>query len=39
MSIDLVMFMRWIGLLEVAAQPKPAPDLRGVWYADGEVPF
>jgi hypothetical protein len=39
MPADLVMFMRWIGLLEVAAQPKPAPDMRGVWYDDGEVPF
>jgi hypothetical protein len=39
MPVDLVVFMRWIGLLEVAAQPHPAPSVRGVWYRDGDVPF
>lgn len=39
MPADLVVFMRWIGLLEVAAQPIPVIDRRGVWYRDGEVPF
>ncbi len=35
MPPDLAAFLRWIGLLEAAAQPS----LRGVWYPDGEVPF
>lgn len=39
MPPDLVIFMRWIGLLEVAAQPKPAPCVKGQWYRDGDVPF
>ena len=39
MPADLVVFMRWIGLLEVAAQPQPAPCVKGKWYRDGDVPF
>jgi hypothetical protein len=39
MSAELVMFMRWIGLLETAAQPSPAPNMCGIWYDDGDVPF
>jgi hypothetical protein len=35
MPPDLVIFMKWIGLLETAAPIS----LRGVWYRDGEVPF
>jgi hypothetical protein len=37
MPPELVVFMRWIGLLEVAAQP--APCVKGKWYRDGDVPF
>ena len=36
---DLVAFMRFIGLLEVAAQPRPPINWAGTWYKDGEVPF
>jgi hypothetical protein len=39
MPPDLVIFMKWIGLLEVAAQTAPAPFARGAWYRDGDVPF
>lgn len=39
MPADLVIFMRWIGLLEVAAQPAPSPCMKGIWFKDGEVPF
>ena len=36
---DLASFMRWIGLLEVAAQPRAPINWDGVWFKDGEVPF
>jgi hypothetical protein len=39
MPPDLVIFMRWIGLLEVAAHAAPRPHMGGVWFKDGEVPF
>jgi hypothetical protein len=39
MPVDLVVFMRWIGLLETVAQPQPVPTTNGVWYRDGDVPF
>ena len=31
--------LKWIGLLEVAAQPRPPINWGGVWFKDGEVPF
>jgi len=39
MPADLVAFMRWIGLVEVAAPPKPPINWAGTWYKDCEIPF
>lgn len=39
MPPELVIFMHWIGLLELKPQPAPAPQAGGVWFKDGEVPF
>jgi hypothetical protein len=39
MPADLIMFMKWIGLLETAVQPAPRPHMGGIWFDDGEVPF
>ena len=36
---DLKSFMRWIGLLEVAAPRRPPINWAGTWYKDGEIPF
>ncbi len=36
---DLKSFMRWIGLLEVAAQPRAPINWDGVWFKDCEIPF
>jgi hypothetical protein len=36
---DLVAFMRFIGLLEVAAQTRPPINWAGTWYKDCEPPF
>jgi hypothetical protein len=39
LSADLKSFMRWIGLLEVAAQTRPTINWAGTWYKDCEPPF
>jgi hypothetical protein len=39
MPTDLIIFMRWLGLLEAVA-PAPKREMpKGEWFKDGEVPF
>jgi hypothetical protein len=39
MPADLVAFMRWIGLLETAAQPRAPINWAGTWYTESDIPF
>ncbi len=36
---DLVVFMRWIGLLEATSAAPRREMPKGEWFKDGEVPF
>lgn len=37
MSADLILFMRWLGLMEAPAPRREMP--KGEWFKDKEVPF